>query len=767
MRYLHLIFCLLCGTTVFAQGTPSATFSLPDVDADNNTTVCLPVTTINFTGGVEFSFALKWTPPGEGGALTFNRIALENTVLPNLDLADFNTTDYLASGLITVEWGNYNNGSTCEDAESTITLDRDLEPDGLILFEVCFDVAGPVASNHPVEFFSLSDFPDTPEDETVDIAFVRGANCTSLFAPFVSGSVTIGVKPLMLSIPEVEGNFQPGDIVCVDVVADSGFEFLKGYQFGIDFDTTVLRSVSATANTDLFQNADSRYNLFGGRSFYGVWAPFPDSPQSLPDGTTLVTACFEVVGDCGSRTDITVAEVTTVGENGSTTERPLDANGENSELASIPVIGGGFRFIIDNCNPDGFDVVVNCPDGEVNFGDTEVCVEFQAGDDFSRMTDIDYLINWNPSVLEFVAVRQRNPTMNIDASANGDFDYDRTDDGILAFEWSANGSSFVNLPAGTVTFAVCFNAVGFGGTSPIVISDFRNNNESTEGFFNGLNPTNCAVTVQQPDGVAINFTDEGFSSTADECTDVAVTGFTDVTGFTLYVFVPEVLLDYRSFTSPIPGVTATEISAGLLQITYPPNSPPIDIPDGGSVGTVCYRAQDDAVPGDCAEFGSSDFIGSMVFTTESGANSVAVESFNAEACVLFPNGFGLVVEDAEGDINDQVCVPVSVTRFTDVTQVATAFQFDPTALTYSSVTLNGNWPGLTIPDFDVSGAGLGQINLNWSSSTPAGSFIADLDTVQVFEICFTAGSQDRCTEVTPVDGSTPAVVTAGGEGSII
>ena len=571
----------------------------------------------------------------------------------------------------------------------------------------------------------------------------------------------------MLDIPEVEGNFQPGDIVCVDVVATSGFELLKGFQFGIDFDSTVLRSISATANTDLFQNSDSRYNLFEGTSFYGVWAPFPDSPQSLPDGTILVTACFEVIGDCGSRTDITVDEVTTIGDNGDPIERPLDANGENNELASIPVIGSGFRFIIDNCNPEGFDVIVNCPDGEVNFGDTEVCVEFQAGDDFSRMTDIDYLINWDPSVLEFVAVRQRNPTMNIDAGNNGDFDYDRTDDGILAFDWAANGSSFVNLPAGTVTFAVCFNAIGFGGTSPIVISDFRNNIESTEGFFNGLNPTNCAVIVQQPDGVAINFTDEGFSSTADNCTDITVTGFTDVTGFTLYVFVPNFLLDYRSFTSPIPGVTAVEISAGLLQVTYPPGSPPIDVPDGGSVGSVCYRAQDNAVPGECAEYGSSDFIGSEVFTTESGANSVAVESFNAEACVLFPNGFGLIVGDTEADINDQVCVPVSVTRFTDVTRVATAFRFNTMDLDFSSVNLNGNWPGLTIPDFDLSGVNSGQINLNWSTPNPNGQVIADLDTVQVFEICFTTGPEDGCTEVEPVNGSTPAVTTAAGEGSII
>lgn len=768
MRYLlYFVFGLLCGASAFAQTENSAIFILPDVEADSNTEVCLPITTINFSSGVEFGFALQWTSPQDGGALAFSRIDLSTSSLPNIDMGDFNLTDYVAAGLITVQWGNYENNETCAERDGTVTLD-----DGDILFEACFNVTGPIATNHPVNFFNLPDDPLTTEDEAVDIVFNKPPQCLTdndAFPGIRSGSVTIGVKPLMLDIAEVEGIFLPGDIVCVDVVATSGFELLKGYQFGITFDTLVLRSVSAIANTELFQNSDSRYNLFDGTSFYGVWAPFPDSPQSLPDGTSLVTACFEVVGDCSSRTDITVAEVNTPNfEGGGTTMRPLDANGENNVLASIPVIGTGFRFIVDNCNPEGFDVIVDCPDVEVSFGDTEVCVLFRAGDDFSRMTDIDYLINWDPNVLEFDRIDQRNPTMNIDAGASGDFDYDRTGDGILGFDWAANGSSFVNLSEGTVTFAVCFNAIGFGGTSPVTISDLRNSIESTDGFFDGLNPTNCAITVQQPDGVAVSFIDEGFSSTSDNCTELTVTGFTDVTRFTLYVFVSNSVLDYRSFTSGIPGVTAVEISPGLLQINYPPGDT-ITIPDGGSIGTVCYRAQSDAEPGVCTEFGIADpnFIGSMVFTAESGTNSVEVEAFNAEACVLFPNGFGLIVGDTEGDINDQICVPVSVTRFTDVTQVATAFQFDPTRMSFASITLSGGWPGLTVPDFDVSNVGVGQINLNWSTPNPTGLFIADLDTVQVFEICFNTNAEDGCTEVEPVDGSVPTVTTAEGPGSII
>ena len=770
MRYLHLVIFMLSCTFAFAQGsTVSATFLLPNVEADNNTTVCLPVTTEDFTGGNEFTFALKWTPVSEGGALTFNRIDLSNSVIPNLDLADFNLTDYLASGLITVEWGNYANGLTCADAEPSVTL----FPDGQTLFEVCYDVSGPVASNHPVEFFNLPDFPDTPEDETVDITFVRGSSCERLFASFEGGSVTIGVKPFQVTVEEPEGIFLPGNTVCMDVVVESGFSNIKAFQLGLNFDSTVLRSTSVSVNTDLPGHSASTYQLYEGTSVFGVWAPFGIAAQNLDDGAVLFTACFEIIGECTERTDVTVDDIRIINPNtGGIFEAFLEVTVEGDDGdVFFPAIGDGYRFIIDNCNPDGFDVVVNCPEGPIEFGDTEVCVEFQAGDDFNGMTDIDYLILWDPDVLEYVTITDRNPAMNIDASNNGDFDFDRTDDGILGFEWS-NGNNGVSLDPGEVNFAVCFNVIGFGGTSPIIISDFPNNSfiESNEENFTGLNPTNCAIVVEQPDGVAVTFTDEGFNSTTDNCTDLTATGFEQVTGFTLYVVAQNSTLDYRSFTSPYANVTAVEISPGLLQINYPPNSPPIDIPDGDAIGTICYRAQDDAPPGECVDFGLADpgtFIPSMVFTTESAGNAITPAAFNAEACVLFPNGFGLIVGDANGDINDQLCVPVSVTRFTDVTRVATAFQFDPARLTFSSVNLSGAWTGLTIPDFEVSNAGIGQINLNWSSPSPTGLNIVDLDTVQVFEICFDTRAEDGCTEVEPVDGSTPAVTTAEGTGSII
>ncbi len=197
MRYLlHFVFGLLCGASAFAQTENSAIFILPNVEADSNTEVCLPITTTNFSSGVEFGFALQWTSPQDDGALTFSRIDLSTSSLPNIDMGDFNLTDYVAAGLITVQWGNYENNETCAQRDGTVTLD-----DGDILFEACFNVTGPIATNHPVNFFNLPDDPLTTEDEAVDIVFNKPPQCLTdndAFPGIRSGSVTIGVKTLMV-----------------------------------------------------------------------------------------------------------------------------------------------------------------------------------------------------------------------------------------------------------------------------------------------------------------------------------------------------------------------------------------------------------------------------------------------------------------------------------------------------------------------------------------------------------------------------------------
>ena len=765
MRYIYLLLGLFCGGFLSAQQSDvSATFIIPDVAADNNTTECIPVSYINFSNGIEFSFAIRWDKPEDGGALTFNRVQNLNPNIPFFDLADFDVTSYVNDGLITVEWGNYPNGGNCNDATGDVT-----RPDNETLFEICFDVSGAVGTNHPVEFFNKPD--DDPFDnvnDAVEIIFNKPAQCdasNSAFPGVRDGSVTIGVKPLQVRLePQTSGIVLPGDQYCVNAIVEEGFQQLKGMQFGIEFDPEVLQSVSATVNADYEFLQNFNFSLFDGEGFFTTWNTFNDEVYDVPNGDRLFTACFEVVGECGERVDLTPGDVT------NPADRPSEVNGESTTFPILPFLGIGTELVISDCNPEGFDVIVNCPEGPINFGDTEVCVEFQAGDDFQNILQVRYLISWDPAILEYDRITQRNPALGIDAGMFGDFERDRIDDGLLGFDWRSNSPTNGNsLDPGEVTFAVCFNVVGFGGTSAINISKFRDEVESTTGFFDGLNPTNCAIEVEQPQGVAITFPDMGFSSTVDGCFDLEVTGFNEVTEFNIYVSAGSSVLRYISFAGAFSGITATEITPGLVQLSY--NGPAQTIADGGSLGLMCYRAQDDAEPvTDCTPLRvDNTILPSTAVSAESMGISGPVSSVDGEGCVLFPRGFGLIVSDAEGFINSEVCVPVSVNRFTDITAVDTELNFDPNALTFSEVRITGsNWPGLTAANFDATNASIGTIGLNWSTPNAAGLNIAgETDTVQVFELCFNATAEIGCTEIAGRDAANPPASTAGGDGSII
>ncbi|MEO0733956.1 MAG: hypothetical protein AAFZ52_14050, partial [Bacteroidota bacterium] len=702
MRYLILVLALFVGAAGFAQ--TSTTFIIPDTTADNNTEVCLPIRVEDFTGGVEFGFSLRWDTPADGGALNYTGVRNFNEEIAFInDWGPANVDDvtYLAAGLITVHWAAFDTEAECATVP-TATL-----ADNSVLFEVCFDVLGPVASQHPVTFFDKpDDDPFDGVDDSAEVIFNKRAQCgtgNDAFPGTDNGSVTIGVKPLVLAVEGDNGIFLPGDTYCVDVVAQSGFEAMRGLQFGLDFDPTILQITSATANLNIEANSDNSYQTFGGNSLLASWNVFGGNPVSLDPGTNLVTVCFEIVGDCRERSTVVIEAVDPDG-NG---VRPIEATSEGAGGSQIilPVISDeSVRLIIDNCNPNGFDVVVDCPAGPVNFGDTGVCVEIKAGDDFINMTDIDYLVNWDPDVLEFVSVGSFNSSLFINEANH--FDQAQVSNGTLAFDWESPGALRGNLDAGDVVYEICFNAIGFGGTSPVVIADFLNDIRSaTEGAYNGANPTNCAITIEKPDGVAVNFPDNvGFSSTQDGCFDLEVDGFTGVTSFQLNIVTSNALFEFASFTPAIPGVTFTEIG-GILQINYNQNGegdPVLDLADGTSLGSVCYRADVDAEPAACGPLSLATFFPSSVVTTESGGNSVPIESLDGEACVLFPNGFGLIIGEVEGFINDEVCVPVSVTRFTDITSATIDFTFNPSRLTYDRVELSGPWTGLTAGNFNQS-----------------------------------------------------------------
>lgn len=100
-------------------------------------------------------------------------------------------------------------------------------------------------------------------------------------------------------------------------------------------------------------------------------------------------------------------------------------------------------------------------------------------------------------------------------------------------------------------------------------------------------------------------------------------------------------------------------------------------------------------------------------------------------------------EDATGDAGQQICVPITVTNFTDLVAFTFSIDFDPVALQFESIQ-NINLPNMTAPpaitNFGVPGPNsnvpAGKIAVLWDDNTFLG--ITRMDGEAIFEVCFTA-----------------------------
>lgn len=111
----------------------------------------------------------------------------------------------------------------------------------------------------------------------------------------------------------------PGDIVCVDVTVDN-FSGILGSQFTIVFDPAILDLTSIeNFNPSLSGLGIGNFNALVGEILF-AWNDFNPSGSTLPDGSTIFTLCFEILGNLGdcspvafSNTPLAIEVITPLG----------------------------------------------------------------------------------------------------------------------------------------------------------------------------------------------------------------------------------------------------------------------------------------------------------------------------------------------------------------------------------------------------------------------------------------------------------------------
>lgn len=707
--------------------------------------VCVDVIVANFTDILSTRFFIQW----DSTVLQFNNTQSYN--LPNMGPGNFTQ---VSNGRLLVVWESMDNVDCNNPTAMGVTV-----ADDMVIFQVCFTALGNYGAATDIII------PATASPLTPDIKR-KGAGCTNIGiedSDIDTALVSSCVRPFIIDISDEQGN--EGDLVCIDFRV-FGMDALTSFQFPIVWDPNKAAFENIVISQNLPNLALSSFGVPGQAA--GVlpgsvtvsWnAPVPNNGLSLPDSTVIFQLCLRLrPGSCNMIFPVGIGAQ----QPGQPSFRPEASNDFQSGFNDIAVGQFAGEVAVGPCNPTGLQLSANCgPAVEVN---DQICIPVLAGSNFQNVTDLSFLIEWNPNILSFTG------TQNQGLPGGITFNTANSGNGILGMAWDGNPSNRNN---GDVLFEVCFDVIGLGGNSPFT---FINNEDDVAQINNGpnigINPTNCEISVNQPAGVFMEITDDLQGRPGDTlCFDFFVYDFTEVESMQFSLAFEPTEIEYilagglQNLT--LPGATAANfnffgVSGGQITFTWTAPSP-VTLSPGEQIFTLCFRVPDSGTtPGFCDLLDVVDVpLEAEVITTGSNGENVGLIDSDSRYCILSPEGFYLDIGNVTGDIQDTLCVPVKVSEFVDITSGNFTINWNPGALALTAVNDMGAIPGLNIGQ---SGQPVGNVDFDFNA--PAG--LSLVDSTLIFEMCFELlGPPDSCFAVTVSETPQATVTTLNGDGSLL
>lgn len=706
--------------------------------------VCVDVRVKDFSNVTNMQYDIVW----DVEVFDFVGVQDFNPEVTGLGPEDFDLTE-AANGRISLNWSLVD----CNSNNATgITLD-DCNGDCLpSIFKVCLRSGSSYGAVSEITIPSTDPVPYVTKDNS---------RCNNVFLNPVSDILSTCVRPIELYVTETSG--EEGDLVCVDVKAN-GFDDLTSMQFTLEWDDAILDFESVTPNSDEIRSLNlgnfglpEEANVPDDRLTFS-WS-FIDG-WSVGDGTTLYSVCFRIIGACETSSAVSVID-----------ELPpfsVEVTNTIEEGFVIYTDRTPGSVTVESCDPTGLVVAADC--GPPVDPGQEFCVPVTT-EGFTAIRQMAFLTRWNPSILEFQGINNINADIpNLDIT---DFDVSNAANGTIGVDWVTGLPNGASLPGGTgVLYEICFRVVGLGSNSPIQFPRSPARVESRTDGFIGINPTNCEVTVNQPEGLTVTIEDGEARVGEVVCVDFSVNNFTNIDSaflspawdFTKFEFVSVEV-------GNLPGADISDFnqaltSVGVLSLEYFPDEP-ASIPDGEAIFTLCLRAIGE--PDDCDVITFDNTIGrSEIYTTAAPVpQELTDENYQGgEICTLFPEGFLLQIDTIQGDWLDSVCVDVKVSNFDNILDAAFSLTWDPTSLNFQKIEIPGVLDGLTEASFDLGGADVGSMTINWADSDGAASPLAD-ETV-IFRMCFElTGAPDDCYPIQLSTSPEPVVTTENGDGSVL
>lgn len=268
------------GSVTVNGGTPPPIQGFAIIASDETvlpgTSFCVDITVNDFDNIVSMGYTMTFDNN------LFHFTGVQGFGLPGLTGGNFGTT-MANNGILIFSWD--------DPGASGVTI-----PDGQVIYQVCFDVTGPLNCN------SSSSFQFTNSPSMIEVY-----NGNSQLVPWqgINGNLTICNTPQttlkFIGSQETAGN---GSQVCVDVSVEN-FNCIVSAQYTIHFNQAVLQ-YNAVQGFGLNGLSGGNFNpqpATGTINF--SWDDPTTNGVTLPNGSVIFQICFNVIGTTGQSSPIT------------------------------------------------------------------------------------------------------------------------------------------------------------------------------------------------------------------------------------------------------------------------------------------------------------------------------------------------------------------------------------------------------------------------------------------------------------------------------
>lgn len=694
------------------QDGSSSEFSISTTtgnSVDQGDVECVPVRVSGFENITELAFDFSWN------ANDFSFSEVNNLA----NLADFDRNDIATpggggnAGMVSVNWTDSDNtGETLAD--------------NVVLFNLCLEATGS---------------PGVQSDLTFDNLSVANASAGTINTNAVNGDIRINQTTIEgLQFYMSDQTVDVGEEVCIPIQVND-FEDILSLEFMLNYDPAFLRFERVeklanlpSLNTGSFSNPSSGLIILS-------WLDGVDlSGESLPDGDTLFTACFTALNPGMTLFEFGSDEV-------------VDA--QDSLLT--PTLTDS-KITIEGNEPSG-DLIFQIDDVSGDSGQT-LCVQVST-ENFNDIGSANFTVNWDDSVLDYRSININGSLSNFDENSILDPIESPMLGASLIVDWD-NTPGGASLPTPSDIFEVCFELVGTPG-SQSVLAVKNLTAEDGNGDLVAASRNNGSVTINSgpTSDLRVSAGVERGDRNEEVCVDITVENFTDILSAEFIVEWDPNILQFTRVTNfaNLPDLSMASFGLpsqtnipGLLSFTWFDNSlGNHSLPDGEVLFSVCFDLI--GAPGSSSALSLSD----LEFTTGSGTG---IPSSKIDGRVDINNvdtapNVGFTISDGNVNPGEEICLPVEVNNFNDITTLELDIEWDDNILSFERVEVVAPVTDLDPSDFTHM---TGLLALEWLDASGQGVTLNDGQVI--FRLCFTAiGAAGTSSQVFISDGN---IENAGG-----